>query len=306
MSMSFKKDKKIMKEDTKEIEKHADSIIRKSTHMRRNKKLMGLPVPLFAILVVGMVVSGALVTVLLTQYNINLQGAVTLNGAEQVAVLFYDGMPLTTQTTTITAMDYDVLNPGDTYTATHVISNIGANSWIVLFNLSNMPLNYVDPQNVWYGFTFEVREHGTATPIAEIQLGPEEAVEFDYYYNVNALFADPLIDFPFDLRITIIMNPPANIAPEAFDDNLFFAAGSPFDPPVVRSINVLVNDYDITGGPLTIVNVVRTGGDKNFLMTFNTANVYVTTGSETGTTIYEVTISDGELTGTSILLVSVG
>jgi hypothetical protein len=194
-----------MMEDIKEIEKHVDSIIKK-THMRRSKKLMGLSIPLFAILVVGMVVSGALVTVLLTQYNINLQGAVTLNGAEQEALLLYDGTPLAAQTTTITAMDYDVLNAGDNYTATHVISNIGANSWIVLFNLSNMPLNYVDPQNVWYGFTFEVREHGTATPITEIQLGPEEAVEFDYYYNVNALFADPLVDFPFDLRITIVKN----------------------------------------------------------------------------------------------------
>ena len=291
-----------MIEDIKEIEKHVDSI-RKSTRMRRSKKIMGLSIPLFAIVVSGMVVSGALIGVLLTQYNLNLQGTVAINGAEQgAAALLYDGMPLTTQTITITAMDYDVLNAGDNYTTTHVISNIGADSWVVIFNLSNMPLNYVDPQNVWYGFTFEVREHGTTTPITEIQLGPEETIEFDYYYNVNALFADPLIDFPFDLRIIIIINPLANVAPAAVDDNIFFATG----PSVAHTINVLANDNDHNGDPLTIVNVVRTGGDQNFPMTFDAANVYVTTGSETGTTIYEVTISDGELDDTSILLISVG
>ena len=302
MSMSFKKDKKIMKKDLKEIEKHVDNILSKSKHMSRSKKIMGLSVPVFAIVVSSMVVSGALIGVLLTQYNLNLQGAVAITGGEQVAVLFYDGMPLTTQTTTITAMDYDVLNAGDNYTTTHVISNIGGDSWVVIFNLSNMPLNYVDHQNVWYGFTFEVREHGTTTPITEIQLGPEETIEFDYYYNVNPLFADPLIDFPFDLRIIIIINPLANVAPVAVDDNIFFATG----PSVAHTINVLANDHDNNGDLLTIVNVVRTGGDQNFPMTFDATHVYVTTGSETGTTIYEVTTSDGELTDTSVLLVSVG
>jgi len=402
-----------MMEDIKEIEKHVDSIIRKSKHRRRSKKILGLSVPVFAIIVSGMLVSGALIGVLFTQYNLNLQGAVSINGAAQgAAPLLYDGTPLATQTTTITAMDYDVLNAGDTYTATHVISSLDAqNDWVVVFNLSNMPLNYVDHQNVWYGFTFEVREHGTTTPITEVLIGAGATVEFDYYYNVNALFADPLIAFPFDLRMNIVMNstitppntPPVvsnipnqpikkggtfttipldnyvadaedpdsaivwsysgntaltvsitnrvatitqpsstwtgtetitftatdtgglndsdaaifsatagtggggggpNIQPVAVDDTVEFAATSPLAPPIVHKIDVLANDHD--DGHIGITNVVRIGGDRNFPMTFNAKVVSVTTSVVTGTTIYQVTITDdGGLSDTSTLYVHV-
>jgi len=189
-----------------EIRKHVDGIKNPIPHKkrsRRGRKYLGIPASWIVLIIGGLLVSGALISFLSEYYNVTIDGSIDISGGESETLLTYDGQDLTTTTTTITTMDIDTLNAGDTQTFDHSFSNLNGHHFQLVPDLSGMPLEYVVESDVWYGFTFKVYEDGTTDEIDKIIL-PSGSPEYqiDYYYDVHDDFLqpDPDIDFPFLLE----------------------------------------------------------------------------------------------------------
>jgi hypothetical protein len=192
-------------------------LVKKKTRTR-TKKFLGIPIIWLVIFSIVIVVNAALLGMLWQYYTINITGNIDVTGHEEPpATLFYDDNPLNQSgnLTTITTMDYTVLNPGDEYTAMHHFDNIGDFYYDVTLDLSAMPLNYTDPFNLWYGLTIKAYEHGTTNELTTFTINPNSIYEFDLYYAVNPLFQDPEVLFPFNLQIDIECYeiPPTSIGP---------------------------------------------------------------------------------------------
>jgi len=172
---------------------------RRQPFFKRTRKILGIPViPLFAV-----AVGAILITVLLTTYHVNIFGTINITGTPQETLLIYDTTPLIAETTPITVMDFTTLNPGDDLIATHTVSNLDGYDWTICFDLSHMPCQETDPTALWYGVWIQVENHDTHEAITSIDLPSGATAIFDYSYSINILFAEPIIDFPFDLRLTI-------------------------------------------------------------------------------------------------------
>jgi len=213
--------------------------------MKRTKTLFKLGVPSWLVTIIGVVlVTGALIGLLWNTYYVSVEGDIDVNGniQEEVA-LYYDGVQLIGDHLDITTMDYDELNPGDAFTVVHTFDNVGSKAYEVTVDLSGMPLEYVDPLDLWFGLTIKVFEHGTTTPLSSFQVMPLSDYEFDIFYSVNALFEEPVIAFPFLMTLDIEV---VNMPPVAVDDSLSITYGQ------TKSVYVLTNDYDPEGEPLTI------------------------------------------------------
>jgi hypothetical protein len=194
--------KKHMKKSIGEIHQFVDHMStggKRQPFFKRTRKILGIPViPLFAV-----AASAVLITVLLTTYHVNIFGTINITGTPQETLLIYDTTPLIAETTPITVMDFTTLNPGDDLIATHTVSNLDGYDWNICFDLSHMPCQETNPTALWYGVWIEVQDHTTHAPITEIDLPSGATATFDYSYSVDPLFAEPVIDFPFDLRLTI-------------------------------------------------------------------------------------------------------
>ena len=228
----------------------------KKKHFGRRTKYLGIPTSWLAVIIgATFITSAALVGLIWQTYSIQITGPIDINGQEEEAIsILYDGVLLEGTSMTITTMDYDVLNPGDEFTVEHVWSNSDGHDFIIDYDLSGMPLEYVDVLDLWYGFEFRVFEHNTQNEITEpFTLGAFDDVIVDYHYDVDGLFAEPIIAFPFNLDIDIEV---FSQAIQAFDDSF------PIPPGAVYETNyyafVLVNDI---GVGLTITSLTKVSGN---------------------------------------------
>jgi len=185
--------------------KHNQQPMEASITQKRHKRsirILGHQVPLsiLAILVCGMLVSGALVTILWRQATVNIQGNIDVNGqTQEISQLFYDGTRISGNLT-ITTMDISNITYGETKVFSHYWLNDNGHSVHIILNASSMPINgggvETDP---WFGFNIEFLDNVTQTPITEFDLPAISQKTILYRYSVNQLFEDPGIDFPFHL-----------------------------------------------------------------------------------------------------------
>jgi len=177
----------------------------KTPMMRRTKRLFKRTAWIPALGLTAILVSGALLGMFVWElYSIRTEGDITVNGSmDQAALLFYDGHMLTGTSYNITTMDTNTLNPGDNLTYTHMFDNQNGHQFNVTLNLDQMPLEYVDEEDIWYGLEIYAYEHGTTIPLESFTLPPETLYEFDINYRVHPLFKEPGETFPFLLLITV-------------------------------------------------------------------------------------------------------
>lgn len=192
-----------MKEAT--IESKVDALIRmKRRKSFKSRKIWGIPmVWVLSIVVASMMVSGALVYALWDQIGIDITGTFSLEGQTQQTIL-YDDMVLDNYAISLTDMDITEINCGEEFTFTHTLdaTNNFDKDYAVTFDLTNMPINE-DPNSEYYGFFFEVREHGTTNAITGFDLDKTTSVSFDYWYCLHPSYEN-ITTFPFDLRIQLL------------------------------------------------------------------------------------------------------
>lgn len=175
---------------------------------KRKIKLFGriISAKLLVLLVFGLLVSGALITVLWQTHVFSIQGDIDLEGLDQPTTgLLYDSSQiLNTATTTITTMDFAVLTNGDDETATHTWESTGGYDYLIEYNYDNMPLEYIDTEDEWYGFEFYVEDSlGTENLDWYILDGAGSSTVY-HHYILDALFEDyDTSDFPFYLEADI-------------------------------------------------------------------------------------------------------
>jgi len=184
-----------------EIGKGKNNRNRRSGHSRKLAKRMS---PITAILIAGALIGvGALVVNLFEVYYLDISGDINIDGnIQEVSELYYDTQQITDETTTITTMDYATLAPGDEFTVVHNFDNQDGYDYQITPDLTGMPLEYVDQNNVWYGFEFYVYEHGTTNEVTVLDLDSMANVDVDYCYKVHSMFEQPNpdINFPFLLN----------------------------------------------------------------------------------------------------------
>ncbi|MBE3138538.1 MAG: hypothetical protein IMZ63_01845 [Actinobacteria bacterium] len=188
-----------------EIEKHVDSMKpqRQMKHSWRTKKLARrLTIPGVLLIVISMIGIGALIYTL-TQYDIQMQGAVTLEGQEEVSNILWDGTRLTQAMTEISVMDFPVITYEDgLLQSTHTVQNIDGGTWDITLDTSGMPINGGgDPQDPFYGFLFWIWKDGAN--VTTFELAPETTVTLTFCYKLDPLFLETINDFPFLLEIEI-------------------------------------------------------------------------------------------------------
>jgi len=265
-------------------------------HFRRSKYL-GIPASWFAVLIAATVISSAALIGLIWQtYNLDITGTITINGAEEEPITIkYDGVLLTGTSMTITTMDYTELDPGDELTATHTWTNVDGHGFWIDYDWSGMPCHETsDPESLWYGFEIFFYEHGTTTPIeTPFYLDPYTDVLVDYYYDVDGMFADPLVDFPFDLAINIEVYDP----PVAEDDAYTITV-------LETDLSVLLNDFVGDGVTITAVNddLLPAGAGVTIKPGAQTLHLYCSVHLAGATFTY--TISDGFTTSTATVTLS--
>jgi hypothetical protein len=173
---------------------------RQMKHPRRTKRLFGRLSPLAVILLAGSLVSGVLILTFLT-YNLEMHGAVTLTGTSETSNILYDGERLTSASTEINTMDFSTVTAGEHLQKTHTIENQDGGTWDITFDLSQMPLEYVDTQDGWFGFQFYIQSEGVN--ITTLELAPATTETVTFHYVLDALFLETVNDFPFHVDITI-------------------------------------------------------------------------------------------------------
>ncbi|WP_413166582.1 Ig-like domain-containing protein [Capilliphycus salinus ALCB114379] len=99
--------------------------------------------------------------------------------------------------------------------------------------------------------------------------------------------------------ITVIVNPPVNQPPDAVDDN----RTTPFQTPI--TINVLGNDSDPEGNPLTIADIQQQTDNGGTVRIVNGQLEYTPAAGFRGNDTFTYTISDGSLTDTATVTVTV-
>ena len=234
------------------------SIQSRQKRRTRAKTILRIPISLLIIIVSLAVVMGALIGVLWQYYTIHITGDIDVTGnPPQPPTLYYDDQVLNEigNETMITTLDYTVLNPSDAFTTTHHFDNIGEDYFKVTLNMSGMPLNYTDPEDLWYGLTIKAYEHGTTNELTTFVISPTSIYEFDLYYAVHPLFLEPEVAFPFNLQIEIerydtVISPEAGdiiisemmINPSAVSD----VSGEWFEIVNVGSQNININGCNIS------------------------------------------------------------
>ena len=154
-----------------------------------------------------------------------------------------------------------------------------------------------DNDPISFAWSWASRPAGSAA-ILDITniLRPEFTPDRNGLYTVQLIVNDGYNDSAPD-TVTVTVAPPPNRAPNAVDDAAATAANAPVD------INVLGNDVDPDGDTLTIAgftqpangSVVRSGS----LLRFTPA------GGFSGSTFFDYTVSDGALTDTARVTVTV-
>jgi len=169
----------------------------------KNRKFFGRVTP---VMVAGLIVSAVCVgaVVLFLMHDLKIFGAITLNGTSGELGVSYDGNLLVGEYTEITCMDISEMNMNETYTFSHNFSNGGDLPVEVFVDLSNMPLEYSDVNDTWYGFAFYVYEAGTTNEVTSFVLNPGETIDINYYYALADGFIQPTDPFPFDLRYHLV------------------------------------------------------------------------------------------------------
>lgn len=194
-----------------EIEKHIDTIsIKKPKHHKRKyTRFLGriIPIKILAVLVCTLMVSGALITLLWYTHVFNLQGDIELNGLDQPETgLFYDSTQLlNTATTTITTLDDDSITAGDDLVFSHTWENdrLDGQDYKIVYNYDNMPLEYTDTEDEFYGFEFYVEDVSDTETLTYYVCDGDPATTVKYHYLLDELFEDTLNDFPFYLEADV-------------------------------------------------------------------------------------------------------
>jgi len=176
----------------------------KTTPTGRRTKRMTKKMSYLLVFVVAISITAS-AALIISVLNFNMTGEMQLNGRQQPNIT-WDG---TTEINSATPVDVDMdilsaMEPGDEFTVTHTLQAGSGGSFNVVFDTSSMPLEYVDVNDQFYGFTFKIYEHGTTTEITDIDVpfgdGP---VEVDFYYALDPLFRDGGVPaFPFNVEMT--------------------------------------------------------------------------------------------------------
>jgi hypothetical protein len=190
------------------------------------------------ITVSAIMVSGALIGFIWNNYTITQSGDIHINGqTEEPVSLYFDDQQLAGTSLALTTMDFTTLNPGDHLIAVHHFDNLDGHAFDVTLDLSGMPLEYADEQDVWYGLGIHAYAHGTTTPLTTFSVEPLTAYTFDIAYDVDLNFADPgaLVDFPYSLSMSIVLNDLPDFM--AYDDSVTFTGADLNFYPLVNDIN---------------------------------------------------------------------
>ncbi|MEB3277878.1 MAG: Ig-like domain-containing protein, partial [Lyngbya sp.] len=99
--------------------------------------------------------------------------------------------------------------------------------------------------------------------------------------------------------INVTVNPPVNQPPDAVDD----ISTTPFQTPV--TLNVLANDTDPEGNPLTIADIQQETTNGGTVTIVNGQLEYTPAAGFSGNDTFTYTISDGSLTDTATVTVTV-
>lgn len=140
-------------------------------------------------------VMGALIVGLM---HFDMVGTVVLDGKRQ-PLLSFDDINIDKAQTDI-PLDYDRLIAGDEFTVVHTFV-MWSQAYHIVLDTSAMPLEYTDPLDDYYGFTFKIYEHGTTTEISEFDLTCED-IDVDFYYKLDPNFLGMSFEFPFELDMT--------------------------------------------------------------------------------------------------------
>jgi hypothetical protein len=199
-----------------------------------------------ALLIASMIATASLLGFLWTSYTVTIEGDISVNGSQgEICELYVDGIICSGTSLTITSMDVSTLNPGDDITVTHHIINGNGHEYGFAIDLSQMPLNYVDPEALWYGLSIKSYETGTTNELTTFTVPPETNYDFDINYAVDVLFADPQQEFPFIMVLDIEAQ---DTTPIPIDDSYSFDNIAPL---TVVAPGVLSNDVNPGTGDMT-------------------------------------------------------
>ena len=189
----------------KDIENHIDRIkpIKKRSR-KHTKKLVGLPLIWWVLIVATILVSAVLIANFNYFYATQTQD-IEVEGVEYL--LQFDGVPFTSQSMAITpdAFSDNKLEACEVETFTHTItSDLFDGNWRVSFDISSFSNLIDEATEEFYGYYFSVNDSLDAditTTGIDILAGETKTIKFRH--ELDCAFLDTTNLMPFDLQIDI-------------------------------------------------------------------------------------------------------
>jgi hypothetical protein len=223
-----------------------------------------------------------------TAGNVSYQPSANYFGPDSFTYTISDGVSTDDATVTVqinSVNDLSIANPDS--------ASVNENSVVDI----NVATNDTDIDSGFRVFSVSLPAHGTAFPISPTQIRYTPTAG----YSGPDSFTYQLLDFGGGtsnsalVSITVI---PVNAAPSASNDSATVA-----EDAAATAINVLSNDSDPDGDALSVVGV---GSASNGVATFTAGNVsYQPTSGYSGPDSFNYTISDGGLTSTATVSITV-
>lgn len=165
--------------------------------MRKTKKILGLSLTIWVMLIIG---AGAVLGALIFyhwNYDASQTGEIDIAGgsASEGTIVLIDGVQLTNSGDTID-MDVTTLNPCDDLSYQHTIESTNF-YWSAMAELT-LPDNS-DPASDWYGVNILIDGANSKSWILE----PGVQELWNTTYTIDCDFIDPGILYPFQLNVTV-------------------------------------------------------------------------------------------------------
>lgn len=215
-------------------------------HKKKRNTIKALKGNLFllGVVLIGLTLASGSLFILYSSYHGKMQGNINMNGIE--SKLLFDSVRLTTQDFEI-PMDITELTNGDSETFVHTfeIESDSMFDYDLSFDYSNMSDIFLDPENPFYGFEFDVQVDSVSILDTVTTVEAGTILSMDFIYTLHEDFMNTIEDLPFELEVILTETLPPVIT--ANDDSYSMAPDTAFD--------CYAMDNDVCDNDMLIISV---------------------------------------------------